>query len=633
GMGVSPVSLFRTTISFPFPGQVELRVQSHPLGLTFHHRGRRVLATARAAAVSFLRDGVETRSRSLVSWTRDPGDRMRVVLRASTEMTGVDLVISVEAMSSWILMSVRCSDDGATEALGFSFAAPRGEFWYGADVLAASQWPLNARAIRRDPFLPTGNQTAPLWLSSRGVALFKQDYQPVGFSFHGANGTFRIHGRDASRFDLCLSIADDIRQAHRTAISVLGIPRSAPPPEYFRKPVFCTWIEFLTNVHQQGVLDYVRAMYGSGFQCGVLMIDDKWMRRYGDLEFDPEKFPGPGRMVEALHAQDIRVALWMTPFIDRESSRYVEACRRGYLLRKKGTSEPFLGQWWNGASALIDLSDPEARAWFVDGLRALVRTYSVDGFKLDAGDAEVITGGYDSFAPMNPWEYADAFASIGAEFEINELRVSWLTQKLGLVQRLRDKSPTWSPVDGLASIIPHGLCEGLLGYPYFCADMIGGGWDAGFQNGQQVDEELFVRWTQASALLPIMQFSYAPWRLTQKMAAICRRYVKLHEDLSGFIYCLAQDATRDGTPIVKPLFFNYPKDRSAYRVRDQFLLGDRFLVAPVLTRGARHRPVYLPEGAWRDYWSGMVFSGPRLIKAYDADLEKLPLFEAGENTG
>jgi myogenesis-regulating glycosidase len=142
-----------------------------------------------------------------------------------------------------------------------------------------------------------------------------------------------------------------------------------------------------------------------------------------------------------------------------------------------------------------------------------------------------------------------------------------------------------------------------------------------------VDEELFVRWTQASALLPIMQFSYAPWRLTEKMAAICRTYVKLHEDLSGYIYRLAQDATSDGTPIVRPLFFNYPKDRAAYRVRDQFLLGDRFLVAPVLTRGARHRSVYLPEGAWKDYWSGAVVFGPRLIKAYDANLEKLPLFE------
>ncbi|MGA2977632.1 MAG: glycoside hydrolase family 31 protein [Spirochaetia bacterium] len=553
---------------------------------------------------------------------------MSVTLRASTETTGIDLLIDVDAMPSWIRISVRFSDDSRADALGLSFKVPDGEHWYGAEVLAASQWPLNAKPISRDPFLPTGNQTAPLWLSSGGLALFKRDHQPVGFRFHGRNeGTLRIHGRDTARFDICLSVADDIRQAHGSAISVLGVPRSAPPPEYFRKPVFCTWIEFLTDVHQQGVLDYVEAMYGSGFSCGVLMIDDKWMRRYGDMEFDPKKFPAPGRMVEALHARDIRVALWMTPFLDPDSSRYAAARERGYLLRKRGNLEPFLGRWWNGASALIDLSNPEARAWFVDGLRALVRGYGVDGFKLDAGDAEFIIGGYDSFAPMNPWEYADAFASIGAEFRINELRVSWLTQGLGLVQRLRDKAPTWSPVDGLGSIIPHGLCEGLLGYPFFCADMIGGGWDGGFRKGRPVDEELFVRWTQASALLPIMQFSYAPWRLSERAAAICRRYVELHDDLSGYIYRLAQEATRDGTPIVRPLFFGYPKDSATYRIRDQFLLGDRYLVAPVLRRGARRRPVYLPDGEWKDYWSGAALCGPRLIKAYDADLERLPLFE------
>jgi myogenesis-regulating glycosidase len=627
-MGTVAVSRSRTVLSFPLANEVELRVQSHPLAFGFFRRGRLVLATRRAGAVSFLYGGVERLSRSLVSWTTDPGGRMLLGLRASTEMTGIDLLIDVEAMPSWIALSVRCSDGSRTETFGFSFEALDDESWYGAEVLAASQWPLNAKIIRRDPFLPTGNQTAPLWLSSRGVALFKQDYQPVGFSFHGRKcRTLRIHGGDTCRFDLCVSIADDIRQAHRTAISVLGPPRSAPPPEYFRKPVFCTWIEFLTEVNQQGVLDYAAAMHQHGFPCGVLMIDDRWMRQYGDLEFDSVKFPDPSCMVEALHARDIRVALWVTPFLDCESSRYAEARERGYLLRKKGSSAPFLGRWWNGTSALVDLSHPEARAWFVDGLRELVSEYGVDGFKLDAGDAEVIAGGYDSFAPMNPWEYADAFASIGAEFPINELRVSWLTQRLGLVQRLRDKSPTWSPSDGLGSIIPHGLCEGLLGYPYFCADMIGGGWDAGFRKGQPVDEELFVRWTQASALLPIMQFSYAPWRLSEKMAAICRRYVKLHEDLSGYIYCLAQDATKDGTPIVKPLFFDYPADKACYRVSDQFLLGDRFLVAPVLTRGALRRPVYLPAGQWKDFWSGEAFCGPRLITSYEARLEKLPLFE------
>jgi alpha-glucosidase (family GH31 glycosyl hydrolase) len=103
--------------------------------------------------------------------------------------------------------------------------------------------------------------------------------------------------------------------------------------------------------------------------------------------------------------------------------------------------------------------------------------------------------------------------------------------------------------------------------------------------------------------------------------------VELHDDLSGYIYRLAQEATRDGTPIVRPLFFGYPKDSATYRIRDQFLLGDRYLVAPVLRRGARRRPVYLPDGEWKDYWSGAALCGPRLIKAYDADLERLPLFE------
>jgi len=358
------------------------------------------------------------------------------------------------------------------------------------------------------------------------------------------------------------------------------------------------------------------------------MIDDTWTRHYGDLAFDAEKFPAPRRMIDGLHEQGIKVVLWVTPFVDASSSRYEEARAKGYLLLRRGSWEPFLGRWWNGQSALIDFSCPAARAWFIAGLRGLVRDFGVDGFKLDAGDAEVIAEGYDSFAPMNPWEYADAFASIGAEFELNELRISWLTQKLGLVQRLRDKSPTWSPVDGLGSIIPHGLYEGLLGYPYFCADMIGGGWDGGFRTGEPIDEELFIRWTEACALMPIMQFSYAPWRLGEKAVSVCRRYVKLHQDLSGYTYQLARAAARDGFPILRPLFYSYPDDAASWDVRDQFLLGSRFLVAPVLTRGARRRDVYLPPGRWRDFWTGALFTGPRTICAYDADLETLPLFES-----
>lgn len=625
-----------STLSFALAGDIELQIDRQPFALRFLRCGRLVLRTDPAGTAFFRRGGKETRSRALracsSSGGSEPGTAALVELRVSTGITGIDFLIKARVMPGWVLLSVRCSDEMISEALGLSFRVPKDDLWFGAEVLAASQWPLSAKPINRDPFLPTGNQAAPLWLSSRGAALFKQDYQPLGFSFHiPRKGNLRIHGREASGFDLCLCISKDIRRAHQGALRAMGVPRQAPPPAYFRKPVFSTWIEFLTTVHQRGVMDYVDAMTRSGFPCGVLMIDDKWMRSYGDLEFDSEKFPDPARMVAELHARNVRVALWVTPFVDLQSSRYAAAREHGYLLREKGTTEPFFGTWWNGRSAMVDFSNPAARGWFLGGLRALVRDCGVDGFKLDAGDAEVISGGYDSHAPMNPWEYTDAFASLGAEFEINELRVSWLTQRLGLVQRLRDKAPTWSRVNGLGAIVAHGLCEGLIGYPYFCADMIGGGWDQGFKGGQPVDEELFIRWTQASALLPIMQFSYAPWRLSEHAAAICRRYVKLHEDLSDYTYGLAREAARDASPIVRPLFFNYPEETAAYHVRDQFLLGDRFLAAPVVTRGARHRPVYLPAGRWRDCWCGEILTGPRLVRNYAADLDTLPLFERTES--
>jgi myogenesis-regulating glycosidase len=623
------------SLSFALSCDIDLQVDVRPFALRFLRCGTTVVETEPTGAAFFRRGGREARSRRLRGWNRAahdvPGARADLELLVSTEMTGVDLLVRAHSMPGHVLLSIRCSDETSSETLGLSFRVAKEDLWFGGEVLAASQWPLSAGPITRDPFLPTGNQAAPLWLSSRGAAVFKHDYQPLGFSFHSPRkGAFRIHAREASVFELCLCAAKDIREAHRAALRIIGVPRRAPPPEYFRKPAFSTWIEFLTTVHQEGVLDYVEAMSRSRFPCGVLMIDDKWMQSYGDLEFDGEKFPDPARMVAALHEKGIRVALWVTPFVDSWSSRYAEAREKGYLLRKRGATEPFLGKWWNGQSALIDFSNPAARGWFLDGLQALVRTCGVDGFKLDAGDAEFIAEGYDSHAPMNPWEYTDAFASLGAEFEINELRVSWLTQKLGLVQRLRDKAPTWSRENGLGAIVSHGLYEGLLGYPYFCADMIGGGWDQGFRNAKHIDEELFVRWTQASALFPIMQFSHAPWRLSENAAAICRRYVSLHEELADYTYGLAQDAARDATPIVRPLFFNYPEEAACYRVRDQFLLGDRFLAAPVVTRGARHRPVYLPAGKWRDYWSGTIFAGPRLIRSYAADLETLPLFERTE---
>ena len=358
------------------------------------------------------------------------------------------------------------------------------------------------------------------------------------------------------------------------------------------------------------------------------MLDDGWASHYGDHTFNREKFPDPKRMVEEVHRLGFQFVLWVVPFIETAAANYERARSSGYLVLDRDGRAPASVKWWNGEAALVDLSNPAAYGWFLNELETLQRAYGVDGFKLDAGDAEYFDPRFVTARRITPNQYTDLYASLGRHFSINELRVSWLTQRLGLVQRLRDKSSSWSLEDGLGSIVRHGLAESLIGYPFFCPDIIGGGLDTSFKdpNFPGMDEELFIRWTQASALMPMMQFSFAPWRLGPDAQRIVRRFVALHRELAGYIYRLAEQAKQEGTPIVRPLFFRNPEDEQCYLTRDQFLLGERFLVAPVLVKGATARDVYLPAGLWKDFWAGTLFHGPRLLKQYPAPLEQLPIF-------
>jgi alpha-glucosidase (family GH31 glycosyl hydrolase) len=142
-----------------------------------------------------------------------------------------------------------------------------------------------------------------------------------------------------------------------------------------------------------------------------------------------------------------------------------------------------------------------------------------------------------------------------------------------------------------------------------------------------------VRWTQITALLPAMQFSVPPWQFDTATNAICLRYTLLHQELAPYILSLMDETLRSGAPVVRPVFWDAPDDQVALAIDDQFLLGARFLVAPVLQPGRRERSIYLPAGQWRDWWTGTVVAGPRRLDGYPAPLETLPLFERVNHTG
>ena len=181
----------------------------------------------------------------------------------------------------------------------------------------------------------------------------------------------------------------------------------------------------------------------------------------------------------------------------------------------------------------------------------------------------------------------------------------------------RDGSWVWTYAPGCA--------QGLSGYAFSCPDMIGGGEYGSFLSASTIDQELVVRSAQASALMPMMQFSVAPWRIldTEHHAAV-KSAVALRERFEDRIMALAQEAAVTGEPIVRPMEYVFPHVGYQDTI-DQFMLGDDVLVAPVLEPRATSRTVMIPPGMWRA-WDGTRFSGPRSV-ALQADLSTLPYFE------
>lgn len=238
----------------------------------------------------------------------------------------------------------------------------------------------------------------------------------------------------------------------------------------------------------------------------------------------------------------------------------------------------------------------------------------------------------ETYAPMkNPGAYSKGWAELAYQSDQytrhQEVRSAWNTQSLPLFVRLFDRMSAWEGEDGgLQTIIPSTLTLGLLGYPFVLPDMIGGNAQS-FAGGAFPDKELFVRWLQANALLPAMQFSIPPWLYDEEVVAITQKFIKLHEQYAPTIVALAHEAVASGRPIIRPLWWVAPEDEVALTISSQFLLGDDLLVAPVLVRGARRRDVYIPNGDWNDLLRGQTVTGPTWLREYEVQLHELPVFE------
>jgi alpha-glucosidase (family GH31 glycosyl hydrolase) len=395
----------------------------------------------------------------------------------------------------------------------------------------------------------------------------------------------------------------------------------------FAGPQWNTWIEMPYEPTQQSVLGYARGVVDAGFPPGVLMIDDRWSYDYGNWTFDGTRFPDPGAMTAELHTLGFAVMLWLVPFVSPDSAISRMLASRGLLINGPD-GRPVIREWWNGWSTMLDLGHPEAVGWLRDGLFTLQRETGVDGFKFDAGDIRDWQPGDVSASGGVAVDYCEQWARLAAEFEYNELRACWKMGGRPLAQRLHDKPPAWGRA-GLRSLIAEGIAQGLIGHPFNCPDMIGGGDLAMFTDGVELDQELFVRFAQCSALFPMMQFSLAPWRvLDEAHLAAVRAAVELRQSLLPEILTLVDAAAVTGEPILRPLAYHFDGYAD---VHDEFLLGPEILVAPVLEAGATTRRVVLPPGRWSAP-DGSTLDGPADVDI-PVELDSLPFWRLADRRG
>jgi alpha-glucosidase (family GH31 glycosyl hydrolase) len=596
-----------------------LVVKKHPLRFEIVRGGKVVLAAFGGFCVA---------GREAVPFGDLSGNSARsreLELRVSTPRENVVVAYHLELAPEQIRIHAQVDGAANVERMGESFSLASGGHWYGGAVDQAHLWPLEAHEWSADPFLATSNHATPFWMTSSGVGVFLDTYDDIAASVNqGGDGLFRFAYLGSPAMHYTIFVGENIAEVRDLFAAAAGKPRQRPPDCVFERPVWSTWCQYFSKVSQAGVVEYVGKMHDGGWPGSVVIIDDGWQTHYGDNEFN-SKFPDPKAMVDEVHKRGYRLALWVENFANPDSDCYRQGEEKGWLLRDASTGQPARIQWWNGEAALIDFNNPAARESYVSSLKSLMQRYGVDGFKFDGGDAEYWPrAGALSVGPLSRNRYTDLYAEVAAGFELNELRVGWRTQPLGLFNRMRDKRASWAETDGLPAIVTHGAIQSLLGFVFNCPDLIGGGLDEGFKP----DEELNVRWTQAAAFMPIMQLSYGPWNFSKPSQRIIRQFADLHSKLwAARFKPLVERAMENGKPIWSPLFYVFPEDEKAYLVRDEFMVGESLLVAPVLRSGARARDIYLPAGEWRDYWTGKVTSGGGVITAFPAPLETLPVFE------
>jgi alpha-D-xyloside xylohydrolase len=364
-----------------------------------------------------------------------------------------------------------------------------------------------------------------------------------------------------------------------------------------------------------------------------------WWQSMGEPVFN-KNYPDPPGMMADLHKNNFHVMFSFWPFFKAGSSVYEEMDKRGFFIdRTKAAVFHPVGQ------ALYDPFNPEARKYYWQLMDKGLFRIGADAWWLDTDEPE--TEGRETNVLVNNKvargsgaRYANLFPLMTAEAVYQGQRGASSEKRVFILSRSaaagiqRNSVAAWSgDVESnwlsFARQIPAGLNFSLSGIPYWTTDI------GGFIIGNPDDpayRELFIRWFEYGVFCPIFRLHGTRttnqnelWSYGPEAQEILTRYDRLRYRLMPYIYSLAWKTTSEGYTPMRPLAMDFAGDTRALNTGDQFMFGPALLVNPVTEPGATKRHMYLPRGAWRDFWSGAAVDGGAAVDAV-APLERIPIY-------
>jgi alpha-D-xyloside xylohydrolase len=419
-------------------------------------------------------------------------------------------------------------------------------------------------------------------------------------------------------------------------------------------PEFATgfWQSKLRYATQEELLSVAREYRRRNLPISVIVADFYHWPHSGDWRFDPEYWPDPRAMVEELDSMGIKLMVSVWPTASRESENYDTLLGRNYLIRPEVGVNVFLA--YVDMLTFVDVTHPGARRFLWSKMKQNYHDLGVRVFWLDESEPEFdpldyqnvryYRGNGQEISNLYPYHLAQAAyegqAQSGQTEIINHLRCGWIgIQRFGVALWSGD---IYGNFDTLRRQVKAGLNLSLCGIPWWNSDI--GGFFCDEETPEQF-HELLVRWFQFGAFSPIMRLhgkrppftgiegclvgTGAPnevWSFGEEPYRIMRHYLDVRERLRPYILQQMARASEDGTPVMRPLFFDFPDDGTCYTIEDQYMFGPDLLVAPVLEYDASSRRVYLPPGAaWTDALRGRAYGGGQTISV-PVSLDHIPVF-------